>query len=175
MTEQKRTIPHEPIATYCREVPRNPDKFVWVASTVIVSPDTTDVLCSKRLKTGEWEFPGGKLEGGEDYRACAVREVKEELGLDVKIQGYICSVVLGRLESLFAVQFYLATMIDPEQEIEVEHRTIEEVRWIKAPFARELGEWLPATNMAWQEINEAVQKFTTRRALRLQDSMDDES
>jgi 8-oxo-dGTP pyrophosphatase MutT (NUDIX family) len=33
----------------------------------------------------EWELPGGKLEPGEDPAACVVREVMEELALDVAL------------------------------------------------------------------------------------------
>ncbi len=34
---------------------------------------------------GRWEFPGGKVEPGEDERAALVRECREELGLEVVV------------------------------------------------------------------------------------------
>jgi 8-oxo-dGTP diphosphatase len=40
---------------------------------------------NKRILPDHWDLPGGKLEPGEDPVACAVRETKEETGLDVTI------------------------------------------------------------------------------------------
>lgn len=35
--------------------------------------------------SGKWEFPGGKIEEGERARDCAKREIREELGIEIKV------------------------------------------------------------------------------------------
>ena len=46
-----------------------------------------NILVSSRPEgkaaAGKWEFPGGKVEPGESFGACIIREMQEELGLDV--------------------------------------------------------------------------------------------
>lgn len=39
-----------------------------------------------------WEFPGGKLDAGEDPEGAAVREVLEETGLPTRAVAWLCSV-----------------------------------------------------------------------------------
>ena len=45
-------------------------------------------LIGKRRSDGSnpsvWEFPGGKLEPGESYEDCLIRECREECGLEVE-------------------------------------------------------------------------------------------
>lgn len=49
----------------------------------------TQVLCTQRAYppnlAGQWELPGGKVESDETPEAAAIREVKEELGLDIEL------------------------------------------------------------------------------------------
>jgi 8-oxo-dGTP diphosphatase len=57
-----------------------------VAAAALVDADGR-VLVQQRIGgqfDGLWEFPGGKLEAGETPEAALVRELAEELGIDVE-------------------------------------------------------------------------------------------
>lgn len=61
-------------------------KVVEVAAAVILRPDGTFLLGQRAPGTfypGYWEFPGGKIEPGETPRDALVRELHEELGIEV--------------------------------------------------------------------------------------------
>jgi 8-oxo-dGTP diphosphatase len=59
------------------------------------------VLISRRKQgahlEGRWEFPGGKVEAGEDPRGALRRELAEELGIDVDV-GEIVDVTFHRYD-----------------------------------------------------------------------------
>jgi mutator protein MutT len=63
--------------------------FLNVAG-IVVFDNAGRVLLQKRSETEElWGFPGGAIELGESAAEAAIREVREETGLDVKIDSLL--------------------------------------------------------------------------------------
>lgn len=56
---------------------------------VIILDEKNQVLLQKRADVGLWGIPSGHVEIGETVSEAAIREVKEETNLDVKIKKLI--------------------------------------------------------------------------------------
>lgn len=59
------------------------------AAAVAILNSKHELLMLHRKDNKKWTMPGGTLEFGESMTECALREVKEESGLDVKIKDII--------------------------------------------------------------------------------------
>jgi 8-oxo-dGTP diphosphatase len=84
---------------------------------------------------GGWEFPGGKVEAGEDDRGALMRECDEELGVRVQVGELVGS---APLPGGWVLRIYLATLSGGEPAPRAEH---DELRWL---LPEELGSvpWL---------------------------------
>lgn len=61
-------------------------KLVLVSAIAIVDADGRVLLAQRpegKSMAGMWEFPGGKIEAGESPEVALIREIEEELGLDI--------------------------------------------------------------------------------------------
>jgi 8-oxo-dGTP diphosphatase len=61
-------------------------RLVLVAAVVLVDADGRVLLAQRpegKVMAGLWEFPGGKVDPGETPEAALIRELTEELGIDV--------------------------------------------------------------------------------------------
>ncbi|MDF2093325.1 NUDIX hydrolase [Knoellia sp. 3-2P3] len=59
-----------------------------IAQGVLRNPEGRVLLCELTYK-GEWDLPGGVVDPTESPSECLVREVREELGLEVRPQGLL--------------------------------------------------------------------------------------
>ena len=66
---------------------QTPLKLVLVAACALIDADGRVLLAQRpegKTMAGMWEFPGGKVEAGERPEETLIRELKEELDIDVK-------------------------------------------------------------------------------------------
>lgn len=57
------------------------------SSVFIINPENLNILLVHHKKHDKWVQPGGHIEDGESIEAAAIREAKEETGLDIKLLG----------------------------------------------------------------------------------------
>ncbi|GII14799.1 (deoxy)nucleoside triphosphate pyrophosphohydrolase [Planomonospora parontospora] len=86
---------------------------------------------------GGWEFPGGKVDPGEDDRTALVRECREELGVLIEVGEAVGGD--WPLSGDRVLRVWLASVVEGQPEAK-EHR---ELRWL-APDELDEVAWLPA-------------------------------
>jgi 8-oxo-dGTP diphosphatase len=88
---------------------------------------------------GLWEFPGGKIEAGESPGAALIRELREELGIDVEVRAALAPVCWNYDRAEIRLSPYLCHIVCGTPS-PLEH---EALRWC-APDEFESLEWAPA-------------------------------
>ena len=82
------------VSEFPKKVNKDPTPRHSIAVGVVFK--NCDVLITRRrpegLLGGLWEFPGGKIRDGERAEAACVRELKEEVNLNVNVDSHLCSV-----------------------------------------------------------------------------------
>lgn len=67
-------------------------EMINVVAAVIKNEEGKILIAQRNLKKsqgGLWEFPGGKIEPNESREAAIIREIKEELTIDINVENYI--------------------------------------------------------------------------------------
>jgi 8-oxo-dGTP diphosphatase len=88
---------------------------------------------------GLWEFPGGKIEAGEDAKDALVREIQEELGVLVKVNDLICTTEYDYPTFHLTMHCFWCDIIEGEIELR-EHKS---ACWLSKDSLGDV-EWLPA-------------------------------
>lgn len=87
----------------------------------IIRQNDQVLLCQRKegALAGKWEFPGGKIENGETPEECLVREIEEELGIDIEVEDIYQAVHTHYEHGDFLVISYLAKHIRGEISLRV--------------------------------------------------------
>ena len=65
---------------------------------------------------GLWEFPGGKREPDETFKQCLVREIREELGVDISVGELFESVTHTYPEKTVHLKFFVCRLLGGEPQ-----------------------------------------------------------
>ena len=133
-------------------------KQVTVSGAVIlrINPDTNkkEIFATQRgygdYKDG-WEIPGGKLEPGETPEECIVREIREELATEIKVERILGVVDYDYPTFHITMHCILCTIVSGELKL-LEH---EAAKWVTKETLRSVA-WLPADQLSFDNIEEIL-------------------
>ncbi|NLN97746.1 MAG: (deoxy)nucleoside triphosphate pyrophosphohydrolase [Eubacteriaceae bacterium] len=95
-------------------------------SAAIIHRGRQVLLCQRAEGTNcelLWEFPGGKVENGETYRECLIRECREELGIVIQPETHLCDILYHYPEFTVNLHFYISKILKGTPS-NIEHRKI---------------------------------------------------
>ena len=80
----------------------------------------------KGLMGGLWEFPGGKIEKNESPEECLLREIKEELGVKIKIKEKIMTIKHSYTSFRVTLHVFICTL----QPGKIRATSCEQWKWV---------------------------------------------
>jgi len=117
--------------------------------TIITGPEGRIVLVRRAIEPGygKWVFPGGYVDRGEEVMMAAIREAREETGLDVRIDRLIGIYSYAGRTPIIIV--YAATMMGGDLAVDEEGL---EVQWFESSA-------IPWDDLAFASTREAIRDY----------------
>jgi mutator protein MutT len=112
-----------------------------------------EFLISQRKKNDSfgsmWEFPGGKKNPEESFEECVVREVKEEVGIDVCVHEKFMEISPRYYERIIWLNFFLCSHVsgDPSPV------DCEKIEWVRVENLKNYA-FPPANDIVIRKLND---------------------
>lgn len=103
-----------------------------------------------RNERGKWEIPGGKVDKGESLEEAVVREVKEELGIEIKVEKLltVSNHILADENQHWISPTYICSIVSGTPTIQ-EPEKCEQIGW----FSIEDTQSMPVSIITLDDIN----------------------
>ena len=118
-----------------RTLPAMADPQVRAAGGVVVRDGRIAIV--HRPRYGDWSLPKGKLDPGEDFPTAALREVREETGLDCRLGDELPEVRYEDRHGRSKVVRFWAMEVIGESPFRADDE-VDELRWVPLGEAAEL-------------------------------------
>ena len=126
-------------------------KRIEVVAAVIVNNEKR-ILCAQKSGNGndayKWEFPGGKVEANESHSQALIREIKEELNLDIDVRSLIVETTHQTKKHIIVLKAFSATITGGKMIETVHHQ----IKWKRIENLKNL-DWLDAD---WNILDDII-------------------
>jgi len=72
---------------------------------------------SKEYISEKWEFPGGKIEDGESLEEALVREIREELAVDIEVSQFLLTVEHAYPDFKLTMHVFKCSLLEGEEVV----------------------------------------------------------
>ncbi|MBU5455378.1 8-oxo-dGTP diphosphatase MutT [Caproiciproducens sp. MSJ-32] len=94
-----------------------------------------------------WEFPGGKIEASETREEALIREIKEELELDIKVKEFLTTIDYDYSSFHLIMHCFICEVIGGELNLNVHNSA----KWISLEEV-DKEVWVPADVLVVEEL-----------------------
>ena len=130
-------------------------KTIEVVAAIIIKDD---LILATRRGYGDfinmWEFPGGKMEPGETKEEALLREIREELKVEISVNDFLCTVDYDYPDFHLTMHCFICSIESGKLTL-VEHN---DAKWLSYKSLNSV-QWLPADI---EIIDEIVQWYNNK-------------